>query len=121
MLHADVVIGLACRLRVGRQASPLKVAALLAAVCCIYIDRVTHLCKQDKQRDHDDFHDNPSLVLLLLISCSALTRYARSFIDRCMQSESELFGVVVRPKVHKEQSWLLVQHVAMNGRHLDAI
>ena len=110
MLDADIVVSFACRLRVSRQASPLKVAALLATVCCVHIDRVTYLCTQDKQRDRANFHDNPSLVFLLLISCSALALYARGFIDCGTQSESKLFGVDDQPLGHSlDSGWVAGQ------------
>jgi hypothetical protein len=125
MLHTDVVFALACGLRVSFYASPLVIAAVLATVCCSHRNQATHVCKQDKQSDRDDFHDNPLVenrsLFLLLITCGALARYAGGFVNCGTQPASEFLRVVVRPKMQKEQPWLFIQHMTMNGCHLDAI
>src|SRR6516225_2191932 len=46
---------------------------------------------------------------------------ARGLVERSAQPPSELDGIVVRPEVHEEKTGLLVQHVAVNRRDLDAI
>src|SRR5579859_404484 len=38
-----------------------------------------------------------------------------------MESGCELYRVIIGPKVHKEQPWLLGQHVTVECCHLDSI
>jgi hypothetical protein len=118
--HADAVVSLARSLGVGLKARLLVVTAVLDTAirsCRLCDAKRTHARKHHEQNDYS-FHDDFSF---LVFTRCVLALYARCFVDCCTQSESELFRVVVRPKMHKEQPWLLVQHVAMNGRHLDAI
>jgi len=46
---------------------------------------------------------------------------ARSLIERGAKSASELCGVIIRPEMKEEETRLFVQHVAVNGRDLNAI
>src|SRR5262249_46471066 len=46
---------------------------------------------------------------------------ARRLVEGGAQSLGKLHGVVIGPEVHEEQPRLLVEHVAMDRRHLDAI
>src|SRR5947209_6324217 len=46
---------------------------------------------------------------------------ARGLVERSAQPPGELDGIVVRPEVHEEKPGLLVQHVAVNRRDLDAV
>src|SRR5215471_15907806 len=55
-----------------------------------------------------------------LIARSSALR-ARRLVDCGAQSLGELYGVVIGPEVHEEQPRLLVEHVAVDRRHLDAI
>src|SRR5262245_62477219 len=55
-----------------------------------------------------------------LVAISSALR-ARRLVERGAQSLRKLYGVVVRPEVQEEQPRLLVEHVAVNCRHLDAI
>src|SRR5690348_7195196 len=45
----------------------------------------------------------------------------RGLVERGADTLGELHGVVVRPEMHEVQARLLVQHVAVQGRHLDAV
>jgi hypothetical protein len=58
MFHTDVVFALARGLRVGLDASPLVIAAVLATVRCSHRGQAAHARKQDKQSNYDDFHGN---------------------------------------------------------------
>ena len=42
-------------------------------------------------------------------------------VERGTQAARELDGVVIGPEVHEDQPRLLGQHMAMNGRDLDAV
>ena len=118
--HADVVVSLARSLGVGLKARLLVITAVLDTAirsCRLCDAQRAHARKHREQNDYS-FHDDFSF---LVFARCVLALYACRFVDCCTKPESELFGVIVRPKVHKEQAWLFVQHVAMYGRHLDAI
>ena len=74
-----------------------------------------HASKQREQDRRDDLHENTLSVLGGAPHC------ARSFIERGAKSPSKLPGIIICPKVKEEEAWLLVQHVAVNGRYLHAI
>src|SRR3984893_13286272 len=46
---------------------------------------------------------------------------ASSLVERGAQSACKLQRVVIGPEVHEEKPRLLVEHVAMKRRHLDAV
>src|SRR4029078_1902923 len=51
----------------------------------------------------------------------ALALRARRLVQRSAQSASQLQGVIGRPEMHENETRLLGQHVAVNGRHFDAV
>src|SRR5262249_27714511 len=55
----------------------------------------------------------------LIVLRSALR--ARRLVEGGAQSLGKLYGVVIGPEVHEEQPRLLVEHVAVDRRHLDAV
>lgn len=119
MFHTDVVVGLACGLRMSLYAHALKVATVLAAVVCRLRGRQRdHASRQREQEDDRDLH---AVSQGFLVFPGRVRTRACGFVYRRAQSARQLFGVVVRPKMQEEQPWLLIQHVAVNGRHLDAV
>src|SRR5580704_17678802 len=54
-----------------------------------------------------------------LLPCSAPR--ACGLVKRCAQPAGKLQRVVVAPEMHEEQPRLLVEHVAVKRRHLDAV
>ena len=45
----------------------------------------------------------------------------RDLLKCCLQPLRQLLRIVIGPEVNEEEAWLLVQHMAVDGRHLDAI
>src|SRR5690348_7644677 len=45
----------------------------------------------------------------------------RALVERRAQASRQLHGIVVGPEVAEEQSRLLIEHMAMDCRHLDAV
>src|SRR6266581_725804 len=56
-----------------------------------------------------------------VLTRKALALGARGLVERGAQSLGELQGVINRPEMQEEQSRLLVQHVAVDRRHVDAV
>ena len=121
MFHTNLVVRLACGLRMRLCARALKVATILAAAACgLRGGRRHQPGGQRKQADHRDFHDQPRRADFLVFP-GRVRAQARGFIDRRAQSARQLFGFIVRPEMQEEQARLLVQHMAVHGRYLDAV
>src|SRR4029077_17776280 len=45
----------------------------------------------------------------------------RHFVERGAQTFGEFYGVVICPKMHEVKAWLFVEHVAVQGRYLNAV
>ena len=119
MFHTDVVVDLACGLRMSLCARALKVATIFAAaVCCLRGRQHNHASRKREQEDDRDLH---TVSQGFLVFSGRVRTRACGFVYRRAQSARQLFGVVVRPKMQEEQPWLLIQHVAVNGRHLNAV
>src|SRR5262249_27259528 len=143
--HADAVFSLTCLCGIIFRAGLLLISTLLASAqfssCC---GRDAAHTEQHNDNGSDSWHDE--LLSLLATACSSPTQSflrsnagpqscgpavkspgrrsalrARRLVDCDAQSLGKLYGVVIGPEVHEEQPRLLVEHVAVDRRHLDAV
>ena len=66
-------------------------------------------------------HFSKGYALAGRVALSSGAHCTCSFIERCSKSAGELYRIVIGPEMKEEETWLLVQHVAVNSSHFDAV
>src|SRR5207253_5825358 len=65
--------------------------------------------------------ERPSSLILVSAGAPRSLLHRIGLVQGCAESFREFYCIIVGPEVHKEQPWLLRQHMAMNGRHHNAV